>query len=224
MNRDPFDTLRSRNPAPPQSLPAAPMAVATRITAGRPTVRRGLAIAAAAAAVVLVGGGGWLAWSQTGGRHDVTAPTTTPTTAASADTTASGAVEDAPTLVVYFLDADTGAAVPVARDLRALSTRPLPDLGPLTVELLLSGPGAWSAAPLDEPVAAAEARLTTAIPEATGLLSFALVEGTATVDLSAKFLSGDPETLDARFAQLVFTVTRLEAVQNVRVILKGETW
>ena len=221
MTRDPFDTLRSRNPAPPESLPEAPMTVASRITAGHPSLRRGLAIAAAAAAVVLVAGGGWLIWSRTGGRPTVVGPTTTTTTAAETTTTLAAPVDDTPTVVVYFLDAGTGAAVPVARDLSVLNARPLPDLGPLTVELLLSGPGAWSAAPLDGPVAAAEARLTTAIPEETALLSFTLVEGTATVDLSADFVSGDPGTLNARFAQLVFTLTRLEGVENVRVLVAG---
>ena len=136
-------------------------------------------------------------------------------------TTLAAPADDAPTVVVYFLDADTGAAVPVARDLSALNVRPLPDLGPLTVELLLSGPGAWDAAPLDPPVAAAEARLTTTIPEGTGLLSFSLAAGTVTVDLSAEFLSGDPATRNARFAQLVFTLTRLEGVENVRVLVAG---
>ena len=140
-------------------------------------------------------------------------PTTTLVPVAPAD--------DAPTVVVYFLDADTGAAVPVARDLSVLNVRPLPDLGPLTVELLLSGPGAWGAAPLDEPVAAAEARLTTRHPRGDDLLSFSLVDGTATVDLSAEFLSGDPATRNARFAQLVFTLTRLEGVQEVRVLVAG---
>ncbi len=77
MNRDPFDTLRSRNPAPPESLPEAPMTLASRITAGRPTLRRGLAIATAAAAVVLVAGGGWLIWSRAGGGREVVGPATT---------------------------------------------------------------------------------------------------------------------------------------------------
>ena len=146
-----------------------------------------------------------------------------PTDTGAATTTTMGEVaDDAPTVVVYFLDADTGAAVPVARDLSVLNVRPLPDLGPLAVELLLSGPGAWDAAPLDPPVAAAEARLTSAIPEGTTLLSFDMEDGTATVDLSAEFLSGDPETLTAAFAQLVFTVTRLEGVENVRVLVAGQ--
>ena len=220
MNRDPFDSLRSRNPVPPESLPDAPMVVATRITAGRPSLRRGLAIAAATAAVVLIGGGSWLLWSR-GAVSETAVAVTTTTLSGTSTTTAPAVVEEAPTVVVYFLDADTGTPVPVARDLNVLNVRPLPDLGPLAVELLLSGPGAWDAAPLDAPVAAAEAGLTTAIPEGTALLSFALADGTATVDLSAEFLSGDPAARAARFAQLVFTVTRLEAVQNVQVLVAG---
>ena len=70
-------------------------------------------------------------------------------------------------------------------------------------------------------MAAAEAGLTSAIPEGTALLSFALADGTAIVDLSAEFLSGDPAARATRFAQLVFTVTRLEAVQNVQVLVAG---
>ena len=220
MNRDPFDSLRARNPVRPESLPDAPMTLATRITAGRPTLRRGLAIAGATAVAVLAAGSAWLLWTSGGGRE--TAIEVTTTTSVEVSTTTIGtAEEDAPILVVYFLDSDTNTLVPVARDLRVLDVRPLPDLGPLAVELLLSGPGAWDAAPLDAPVAAAEAGLTSAIPEGTALLSFALADGTATVDLSAEFLSGDPAARATRFAQLVFTVTRLEAVQNVQVLVAG---
>ena len=147
MNRDPFDSLRARNPVRPESLPDAPMTLATRITAGRPTLRRGLAIAGATAVAVLAAGSAWLLWTSGGGRE--TAVEVTTTTSAEVSTTTTGtAEEDAPILVVYFLDSDTNTLVPVARDLRVLDVRPLPDLGPLAVELLLSGPGAWDAAPL----------------------------------------------------------------------------
>ena len=118
MNHDPFDTLRSRNPAPRESLPEAPMALASRIAAGHPSLRRGLAIATAAAAVVLVAGGGWLIWSRTGGRQTVVGPTTTTTTT----TTHPPPRTRSRNVVVYFLK--DGALIPVARDLSVLNVLP----------------------------------------------------------------------------------------------------
>jgi len=218
MNRDPFDTLRSRNPAPPESLPEAPMAVASRITAGHPSLRRGLAIAAAAASVVLVAGGGWLLWSQTGGRQTVVAPPTTTSTTAGETTTTPVAGPDAPIVVVYFLK--DGMLVPVARDLSVLNVRPLPDLGPLTVELLLYGPGAWDAAPLPDPVAAAEAELTTSIPEGTELLGLSVSPGVVTVDLAGLQSESRPAPPEA-LAQIVFTLTMLYGVEDISFLVEG---
>jgi spore germination protein GerM len=217
MNRDPFDTLRSRNPAPPKSLPEAPMAEATRITHGHPSVRRGLAIAAAAAAVVLVAGGGWLIWSRTGGRQTVVGPTTTTTIAAAEDDQAPPPDWDRSALLVYFLK--DGVLTPVMRDLRVLNANPLPDLGPLALELLLSGPGAWDAAPLPDPVAAAEAQLTTAIPDGTRVLSFNIADSVAVVDFSAEFAAAPPEAL----AQVVFTLTNgQQGAGAVHFLIEGE--
>jgi len=213
MNRDPFDTLRSRNPAPPESLPEAPMTLASRITAGRPTLRRGLAIATAAAAVVLVAGGGWLIWSRAGGGRDVVAPATTlvPETTTSLPLDQ----EEVPELVVYFLR--DGALMPVARDLRVLNVRPLPDLGPLAIDLLLWGPGAWDAGPLPDPVAAAEAQLTTAIPEGTTLLGLTIADGVAIVDLSSEFAAASPQAI----AQVVYTLTGLDGVAAAAFSIEG---
>lgn len=216
MNRDPFDSLRARNPVRPESLPDAPMTVASRITAGRPTLRRGLAIAGATALAVLAAGSAWLLWTSGGGRE--TAIEMTTTTLAEVSTTAIGtAEEDAPILVVYFLDSDTNTLVPVARNLNVLDVRPLPDVGPLTLELLISGPGAWDAAPLPNPVAAAEAELTSAIPAGTSLLGLQITNGLAVVDLSREFATASPEAL----AQVVFTLTRLDGVDRVRFLIEG---
>jgi hypothetical protein len=215
MNRDPFDTLRSRNPAPPESLPEAPMTLASRITGGRPTLRRGLAIATAAAAVVLVAGGGWLIWSRGGDGREVVGPATTlvPETTT---TSVPPAQEEVPELVVYFLK--DGALVPVARDLRVLNVRPLPDLGPLAIDLLLWGPGAWDAGPLPDPVAAAEAGLITAIPAGTRLLGLTVEDGVAAVDLSAEFAAASPQAI----AQVVYTLTGpYREAQAVRFLIEG---
>ena len=215
MNRDPFDSLRSRNPAPPEGLPDAPMALATRITAGRPSLRRGLAIAGAAASLVLVAGGGWLIWSRAGNSREVVAPTVTTGPETTTSTALPPATEEVPDLVVYFLE--DGTLLPVARDLRVLNVQPLPDLGPLAVDLLLFGPGAWDAAPLDEPVAAAEARLTTAIPAGTALLGVGIADGVATVNLSAEFRASSPQAI----AQVVYTLTALDGVTEVAFSIDG---
>jgi hypothetical protein len=219
VNRDPFDSLRTRNPARPESLPDAPMTVATKITAGHPSLRRGLSIAGATAVTVLAVGSAWLLWSK-GGGSDVAigVATTIPGTLRDTSTTMVGvAVEEAPIVVVYFLDADTNTLVPVARDPNVLNVRPLPDLGPLTMELLLFGPGAWGAAPLDDPVADAEARMTSMIPDGTRLLGFVIDAGTAMVDLSKEFHDAPPRAL----AQVVFTATRIAGATGVSFQIEG---
>ncbi|HSQ38438.1 MAG TPA: GerMN domain-containing protein, partial [Acidimicrobiia bacterium] len=217
MNRDPFDSLRARNPVRPESLPDAPMTVATRITGGRPSLRRGLAIAGATAVAVLAVGSAWLLWSR-GGVSETAVEVTTTTLSGTSTTSGSAALYEAPVVVVYFLDADNSTLVPVARDLNVLDARLPADLGPLTLDLLLWGPGAWDAAPLPDPVAAAEAGLTTAIPTGTELLALTVAEGIATVDLSAEFAEAPPEAL----AQMVFTLTRVEGVTGVRFLIEGE--
>jgi hypothetical protein len=220
MNHDPLDDLRRRNPVPPESLPEAPMAVAKRITARRPSLGHGLAIAATAAAVVLLAGGGWLIWTRTGGHRAVVAPTTTTTipattTSTPATTTSVPTGGEAETTVVYFLDGDS--LVAVSRDLRVLDVRPLPDLGPLTLDLLLWGPGPWSTAPLEDPVAAAEATLRTAIPQGSEVLGLTVDGGVAEVDFSTQFA----DATAAALAQVVFTLTRLEGIDAVRFLVEG---
>lgn len=221
MNRDPFDSLRERNPVPPATLPDAPMKVASAIASGRLSWRRGLAIAGAAAAVVLVTGSGWLLWSRGSSRDTRETATQITTTAdAAAPTTPTGQeTNEAPIVVVYFLD-DVSTLVPVARDLNVLNVRPLPDLGPLTLDLLLWGPGAWDAGPLPDPVAAAEAQLSSAIPTGTEVVGLEVAGGVAMVDLSAEFAAAPPEAL----AQVVFTATRLEGVQAVRFLIEGDPY
>jgi hypothetical protein len=218
MTGDPFDSLRSRNPVPPESLPDAPMTVASSIVAGRPSLGRGLTIAAAAGALVLAGGGSWLLWSRGGEREMAVQVTSTPA-AAVPTSPVEQAEEEMPTVVVYFLDARTSTLVPVARDLNVLNVRPLPDLAPLTLDLLFFGPGAWDAAPLPDPVAAAETTLDTAIPAGTELRGITVdAAGTAYVDLSGDFAAAPPEAL----AQVVFTATRLAGVASVRFLIEGE--
>ncbi len=215
MNRDPFDSLRACNPVHPESLPDAPMTLATRITAGRPTLRRGLAIAGATAVAVLAAGSAWLLW--TGGGGSETAVEVTTTTSPTSSTVARGTPVTATAVTVYFLDADTNTLVPVARDLTVLNVWPLPDLGPLTIELLLRGPGAWDAAPLPDPVGDAEAQMSSMIPDRTRLLGFVVDAGAATIDLSMEFVDAPPRAL----AQVVLTATSLAGVSGVNFQIEG---
>ena len=211
MNRDPFDTLRSRNPAPPEGLPEAPMPLASRITAGRPSLRRGLAIATAAAAVVLVAGGGWLLWSgaapeSVGARHRPT----------DADHRCRYHHHDAflhrrrlrgrRQLVVYFLITRQGLArAGCPRPPRAQRAAPCPTWGPSPWSCCSAGPGAWDAGTLPDPVAAAEAGLTSAIPEGTRLLSLSGGRRRRHRGLSRP---SSPARLAQAIAQVVYTLTR----------------
>jgi len=218
VTRDPFESLRSRNPVPPDTLPDAPLRVAGAIVAGPSSWRRGPAIAVASAAMVLVAGGLWLAWARGPGR-EVAVPTSPAITAGLGEAVPFlAATDQASTAVVYFLDARTLTLVPVARDLSVLDGRPLPDLRSLTLQILLLGPGAWDAAPLAEPVAAAESLLTTAIPAGTRLLGLEVTDGVALVDLSEEFAASPPAAL----AQVVFTLTgEFRAVDTVGFLIEG---
>jgi hypothetical protein len=60
------------------------------------------------------------------------------------------------------------------------------------------------------------------IPAKTLLRSIRVSGGVATVDLGERFASGrDTESLSARIAQLVFTVTSVPGVRSVRVLVSG---
>jgi hypothetical protein len=62
----------------------------------------------------------------------------------------------------------------------------------------------------------------TYIPAGSGLRSVRVANGVATVDLGERFASGtDAESLSARVAQLVYTVTSVPQVKSVRVLVSG---
>ena len=60
------------------------------------------------------------------------------------------------------------------------------------------------------------------VPAGTPLRSVSVANGVATVDLGERFAAGrDAEELDARIAQLVYTVTSVPGVKSVRVLVAG---
>jgi germination protein M len=79
---------------------------------------------------------------------------------------------------------------------------------------LLAGP--------DEPELAARPAMYTAIPEGTTLLGISIANGIATVNLSREFESGGGSaSMQARVAQVVYTLTQFPTVTGVRFQLDG---
>jgi hypothetical protein len=107
----------------------------------------------------------------------------------------------APSVDVYFLQGEQLVAVKrPGSTIRAAATA------------LLEGP--------TQPELARKVR--SYVPAGTPLRSVALADGVATVDLGGRFAVGrDAEDLDARIAQLVFTVTSVPGVKSVRVLVAG---
>jgi spore germination protein GerM len=140
------------------------------------------------------------------------APTTTTTQPATTTTTAP--VESA--VVVYFLleeleeDAGGPFLVPVYR-----TTTPSGNPALDAIELLLNGPTA------DE-VAGVPA-LSTAIPNGVEALGASVANGVVTADLSGEFDDGGGSfSIFARLAQVVYTLTRIEDVDQVVFEIEGE--
>ena len=107
----------------------------------------------------------------------------------------------APTVDVYFLQGEQLVAVKrPGSTIRA------------AVTALLEGP--------TQPELAR--KLRSYVPSGAPLRSVAFADGVATVDLGERFAVGrDAEDLDARIAQLVFTVTSVPGVKSVRVLVAG---
>ncbi len=79
------------------------------------------------------------------------------------------------------------------------------------------------AALLEGPTRAEAARqFRSQIPEGSPLRSVRVANGVATVDLGERFAAGrNAESLSARIAQLVFTVTSVPGVKSVQVLIAG---
>ena len=129
------------------------------------------------------------------------APTTTSAPSGTSTTAAGGEAE----VLVYFTRDET-----VATAGRTVATPAV--AGGALVELL-AGP--------DELETGID--MVTAIPDGTRMNSVVVDRGTATVDLSAAFASGGGSlSMQLRVAQVVFTLTQFDTVDEVDIRLDGE--
>jgi germination protein M len=79
-----------------------------------------------------------------------------------------------------------------------------------------------AAAALRELLQGPDAGLTTAIPDGTKLLSLSVAGGVATADLSREFeAGGGSSSMQARVAQVVYTLTQFPNVRSVRFRMGG---
>jgi hypothetical protein len=173
-----------------------------------------LAVAFAAVAVVLGARDGdtssppTTASSSTTSESTPTTPlatTSQPATTGSTGSTATTAPAREVAVLVYFL-----------RD-EHLATGARTVAGPATargaMEALLAGPDGFESG----------FGITSAVPAGTALLDLDVDGGLATVDLSPTFASGGGSaSMQARVAQVVYTLTQFETVQSVRFLEDGE--
>ncbi len=239
MRQDPFEHMQRNNPVAPEEAPSAPMGVADRIVGSRATWPGWVIATAAAVAVVVIGGGTMLLMN----RADTTVvanttsslpavasssvastPLTTVPVATTAPSVTVPAVEpptpvDAGEVIAYFIIDDPNATgssqtlVPVARSLAVLSTI-VTDLPRTAVEFLLLGPTPGE----NESIPA----ITSAVPDGTRLLDLSVSDGVATIDLSSEFAAGSGSFSEiARLDQLIYTLTRFEEIDGVRLKIDG---
>lgn len=131
------------------------------------------------------------------------APATTSTAGSGAPTTAAGGGEA--DVLVYFARDEA-----VATGGETVAT---PTVAQGALEALLAGPDGTEV----------DAGMGTEIPEGTELLGVDIADGTATVDLSSTFASGGGSlSMTLRVAQVVFTLTQFDTVEEVDVRLDGE--
>ena len=161
-----------------------------------------LMVAVAAALVAACGGSG-------GGSSPTPAVTVTvtetPSTSPSPTTASTATPSSTTTLSLYFL---RGEELGVAERRVPSTTKP----ATAATEALLAGPTA------DETAAG----LTSAVPRGTRLLGLSIDGTTARVDLSAQFAAGGGSlSMQARVAQIVYTLTQFKTVQSVTFLLEG---
>lgn len=132
------------------------------------------------------------------------APAATTTSTGDAGTTTTASAGGEADVLVYF-----------ARDEKVATggaTVPTPAVARGALEALLAGPDATAAA----------AGMGTEVPDGTELLGVDISGGTATVDLSSRFEAGGGSlSMTLRVAQVVFTLTQFDSVDDVDVHLDG---
>ncbi len=141
---------------------------------------------------------------------DSPAPAVTETVTVTASPTVTPTVDTGPatpmTVSLYFL---RGEALGVAHRTVAGSTMP----ATAAVNSLLGGPDKREKA----------AGLDTTIPEGTTLNGVTIEDGTARVDLSDEYASGGGTlSMQARIAQVVYTLTQFRTVKRVEFLVDGE--
>src|SRR5665648_666322 len=161
-----------------------------------------LAVVSAAAFVAACGG------SSGGSSPTPTATvtvTSTPSASHSPTTAPTATPSPTTTLSLYFL---RGEELGVAERRLPHTTRP----ATAAIEALLAGPTAAERA----------AGLTSAVPSGTRLLGLSIDGTKARVDLSAQFASGGGSlSMQARVAQIVYTLTQFKTAETVTFMLEG---
>ncbi len=140
------------------------------------------------------------------------APTTTSTEPSTTTTTAPVATGIAAYFLLEELEEGAGGPflVPVYRSASAE-----PDLATASMEALVAGPS--------EDETAGTPSISTAIPEGTSVLGVEVENGLATVDLSDEFDDGGGSfSMFARLAQVVYTLTRVDGVDQVEFTIEGQ--
>lgn len=131
-------------------------------------------------------------------------PSTASATAPASPSTTVGPAETV-TLALYFLRGDR---LGVAHRLVPATTMP----ATAAMTLLLEGPDARERT----------AGLTTAVPAGTRLGNVAIADGVAHVDLGGRFAAGGGSaSMQARVAQVVYTLTQFPTVHAVRFLIDG---
>jgi sporulation and spore germination protein/immunoglobulin-like protein involved in spore germination len=155
----------------------------------------GLAVLGGALAFAAAGCGSEEAVSL--GRPAKTSPTATEPT---------GTVPTSVSLEVWFLRGEQ-----LVKESRTQAATPL--VATAAMNALLAGPSP----------AERESGLGTAVPAGTRLLGIAIRKGIATVDLTSEYQSGGGSlSMQARLAQVVYTLTQFPTVHAVRFHLDGE--
>lgn len=213
MSRDPFDLMKSRDPARSDQSPQPPAGLAKQIVWGgsREPRRRtlpGFALAAISAAIVLVIGGGVFMLTRPASNGGFAAGDATTTTVVTSDivTTTVVGVPTSETFTLFFLadqagEGWEGGPFLVAFDEVITYDVLWPDHNDTTrarvaLERLIEGVDGWSSA----------------IPEGTELIGWGdgMTRGSVKVDLSSEFVSGGGSfSMQARLAQVVYTLTDL---------------
>ena len=153
--------------------------------------------------------------SPTAAAPATSAPASSPTSSAASATPAAPTPTASPTasgttlVRAYFVLGQTGL-VPVLRTIPATT-----GVAAAAMRQLIAGP---SADELD-----ANPALRSAVPASTRLLGLAIKSGVATVNLSSEFQAGYSQSApDARYGQVVYTLTQFATVKSVAFEFDGQ--